>query len=113
MSISWLRASDNPRALRVAPNGDLFVADSKANTVRVYRIPAGTSKPIKNVIYATGLDKPFGIAFCPLGTKPKWVYIANADSIVRFPYENGDLTATAAPDHIVEKIPSTHHCATP
>ena len=98
-----------PRALCVAPNGDLFVADSKANTVRVYRIPAGTSKPIKNGIYATGLNKPFGIAFYPSGANPNWVYIANTDSIVRFPYKNGDLTAPGKPEHIVEKIPSTHH----
>jgi glucose/arabinose dehydrogenase len=29
---------ENPRVLRVAPNGDLFVADSKANQVRVFRL---------------------------------------------------------------------------
>src|SRR5262245_5491001 len=31
-----------PRVLRVAPNGDIFVADSRANAVRVFRVPRGT-----------------------------------------------------------------------
>src|SRR5258708_7246808 len=30
-----------PRAIRVAPNGDLFVADSMSGSVRVLRVPAG------------------------------------------------------------------------
>src|SRR5947208_681368 len=30
----------SPRVVRVAPNGDLFVADSEANTVRTYRLTA-------------------------------------------------------------------------
>ena len=29
---------ENPRIVRVAPNGDLFVANSKANELRVYRL---------------------------------------------------------------------------
>jgi glucose/arabinose dehydrogenase len=33
----------SPRAIRMAPNGDLFVADSAANAVRVFRIPAGSA----------------------------------------------------------------------
>ena len=37
-----------PRVIRVAPNGDLFVADSRANTVRVYRIPDGSAKPAED-----------------------------------------------------------------
>jgi len=57
------------------------------------------------------LNKPFGIAFYPSGANPNWVYIANADSIVRFPYKNGDLTATDKLEHIVEKILSPHHWA--
>jgi glucose/arabinose dehydrogenase len=38
-----------PRAIRVAPNGDLFVADSTSNTVRVLRIPAGNTRPTKSL----------------------------------------------------------------
>ena len=98
-----------PRVIRVAPNGDLFVADSEANTIRVYRVHSGSARPVKSEIYASGLNKPFGIAFYPLGPNPEWVYVANTDGVVRFPYKNGDLKASGKPEEIVEKIPSTHH----
>jgi len=98
-----------PRVIRVAPNGDLFVADSEANTIRVYRVASGRVRSVKSEIYARGLNKPFGIAFYPLGPNPKWLYVANTDGVVRFPYENGDLRAADKPEEIVEKIPSTHH----
>jgi glucose/arabinose dehydrogenase len=98
-----------PRVIRVAPNGDLFVADSEANTIRVYRLSTGRTQRVKGDIYASGLNKPFGIAFYPLGPSPEWVYVANTDGVVRFPYKNGDMKASGKPEDIVEKIPSTHH----
>ena len=98
-----------PCVIRVAPNGDLFVADSEANTIRVYRVASGSARPVKSEIYASGLNKPFGIAFYPLGPNPEWVYVANTDGVIRFPYKNGDLKASGKPEEIVEKIPSTHH----
>jgi glucose/arabinose dehydrogenase len=98
-----------PRVIRVAPNGDLFVADSASNTVRVLLVPAGSAKPARSEVFATGLYQPFGIAFYPLGPNPEWVYIANSDSVVRYPYKNGDLTATGKAEKIVERIPWVHH----
>jgi len=99
----------SPRTLRVAPNGDLFVADSKTNTVRVFRIPEGSAKPTKDSVFAIGLHQPYGIAFYPPGPNPEWVYIGNSDGLVRFPYKNGDLKATGKPEPILEHIPATHH----
>jgi glucose/arabinose dehydrogenase len=99
----------NPRVVRVAPNGDLFVADSQANQIRVYRLAEGSAKPTGKAIFAGGLNQPYGIAFYPAGDDPRWVYIANSDSIVRFPYRNGDLKASGAPATIVDNIPSNHH----
>jgi glucose/arabinose dehydrogenase len=43
--------------------------------------------------FASGLSQPFGIAFYPPGPEPQWIYVANTDSVVRFPYHNGDLKA--------------------
>jgi glucose/arabinose dehydrogenase len=97
------------RVIRVAPNGDLFVANSSANEVRVYRIPPGSAKPTVSRVFAAGLSQPYGIAFYPLGPNPKWIYIANSNGVVRFPYKNGDLRTTAKPERIVECIPPTHH----
>jgi glucose/arabinose dehydrogenase len=100
---------ENPRAIRFAPNGDLFVADSSANAVRVYRIADGSAKPSEAGTFATGLHQPYGIAFYPPGPNPEWVYVANSDSVVRFPYKSGDLKATGEPETIVSGIPSNHH----
>jgi glucose/arabinose dehydrogenase len=99
----------NPRAVRVAPNGDLFVANSKAGQIRVYRLAEGSAKPAQKSIYATKLTRPYGIAFYPPGDKPQWVYVANSDSIVRFPYQDGDLKAPSEPEIIVDNIPSGGH----
>lgn len=100
---------DNPRVVRTAPNGDLFVADSEANQVRVYRLTEGSAKPAEKSIFAGDLNQPYGIAFFPPGSDPQWVYVANSDSIVRFAYRNGDLKASADPETIVDDIPSNHH----
>jgi glucose/arabinose dehydrogenase len=99
----------SPRAIRVAPNGDLFVAETKSNTIRVLRMTEGSAKPSTVEVFATGLYQPYGMAFYPPGPNPQWVYIANSDSLVRVPYKNGDLKASAKPERIVERIPWVHH----
>jgi glucose/arabinose dehydrogenase len=102
---------DGPRVIRVAPNGDLFVAESHSNTVRVLRMrPGGGGTPAVNQVFAhEGLRLPYGIAFYPAGPNPHWVYIANSDGLVRVPYRNGDLKAKAKPTKIVEGILWPHH----
>ncbi|TRC82711.1 sorbosone dehydrogenase family protein [Mesorhizobium sp. WSM4310] len=100
---------NNPRAVRVAPNGDLFVADSEANQIRVYRLAKDSAKPAEDRIFAGNLNQPYGIAFYPPGDDPQWVYVANSDSIVRFAYRGGDLKASGEPEIIVANIPSNHH----
>ncbi|MER8501203.1 sorbosone dehydrogenase family protein [Mesorhizobium sp. M0208] len=99
----------NPRVVRIAPNGDLFIANGHADQIRVYRLAEGRAKPIEKAIFAQGLNYPYGIAFYPPGGKPQWVYVANSDSIVRFPYRDGDLKASGKPETIVAKIPSGGH----
>ncbi|MDX8432348.1 sorbosone dehydrogenase family protein [Mesorhizobium abyssinicae] len=100
---------DNPRVVRAAPNGDLFVADSKASQIRVYRLAEGSARPAQEAIFATGLTRPYGIAFYPPGDKPQWVYVANSNSVVRFAYRDGDLKAEGMPETIVPDIPANHH----
>jgi glucose/arabinose dehydrogenase len=50
-----------PREMRVAPNGDIFVAETHAGRIRVLRAGDGDSKPSINEIFASGLNQPFGI----------------------------------------------------
>lgn len=99
----------SPRVVRVAPNGDLFVADSRANQIRVYRLTQGSAKPAEEAIFANGLTQPYGIAFYPKGNSPQWVYVANSNSVVRFAYRDGDLKASGQPETVVANIPSSHH----
>jgi glucose/arabinose dehydrogenase len=94
-----------PRTIRVAPNGDIFVAETQAGRIRVLRAADGASAPAKNEVYASGLHEPFGIAFFPGGDNPQWVYVANTDSVVRFRYKPGDLKASGKPQTIVADLP--------
>ena len=84
---------ENPRLIVTAPNGDLFIAESSPGRIRILRGVDGGSKPPALGIFATGLKRPFGIAFYPPGPNPQFVYVGNTDSVVRFPYQNGDLKA--------------------
>jgi glucose/arabinose dehydrogenase len=101
----------NPRLIRTAPNGDLFVVESEpdrsgdSGTVLVFRGVDGSGKPKQVSTFATGLKQPFGLAFYPLGPNPKWVYIGNTDSVVKFPYKNGDLKATGPSQVVVAALP--------
>lgn len=94
-----------PRIIRVAPNGDIFVAETHAGRIRVLRAADGAARPSENVIFASGLDRPFGIAFYPNGDNPRWVYVANSESVVRFPYHPGDLKAAGAAEIVVPSLP--------
>jgi glucose/arabinose dehydrogenase len=94
-----------PRLLRAAPNGDLFVAESRAGRVHVLRAKEGAGKVETNEVFAAGLDRPFGIAFYPPGPDPQYVYVANTGTVVRFPYRNGDLKARGEAETLVSNIP--------
>ncbi|MEP6789709.1 MAG: sorbosone dehydrogenase family protein, partial [Acidobacteriota bacterium] len=96
----------NPRLIRTAPNGDLFVAESQANLIRVFRQGKNGGKPEVDEVYSSDLKQPFGIAFYPLGPNPQYLYVGNTESIVRFPYKNGDVKAAGKPEVIVADIPS-------
>jgi len=93
-----------PRVIRVAPNGDIFVAETRENRIRVLRAADGADSPFENQVFAAGLDRPFGIAFYPAGNDPQWIYVANNNAVVRFPYSNGDLKARAAAQVIVASL---------
>jgi glucose/arabinose dehydrogenase len=98
----------NPRIIRVAPNGDIFIAETGAKRIRVLRAADGADAPTENQIFAEGLDRPFGIAFYPLGDNPQWIYIANNNSVVRFAYHKCELKAQGSPQIIVPKLTDSH-----
>ena len=99
----------NPRLMRRAPNGDIFLAETSAGNIRVLRAITADGKPGQTQLYASGLNIPFGIAFYPPGDNPEWVYVANMDSVVRFPYHNGDLTSTGPAQRLLDLPSGGHH----
>src|ERR1700691_727245 len=96
---------ENPRLIRTAPNGDLFLAESDACRVKVFRGISNNGRPSKEETFVGGLNKPFGIAFYPPGNDPQWVYIANTDSVVRFAYHKGDMRARGSAEKVVPDVP--------
>ena len=93
---------DNPRLIRTAPNGDIFLAESQPGIIKVFRGVGADGKAKTEAEFATGLNLPFGIAFYPAGPNPQWLYVGNTDGIVRFPYKSGDLKATGPAQSLAE-----------
>jgi glucose/arabinose dehydrogenase len=91
-----------PRVVHAAPNGDVFVAETGAGQIRVFRGMKADGTPASSAIFATHLNQPYGIAFYPAGPNPQWVYIGDTDAVVRFPYQSGALAAQGSAEHIVD-----------
>jgi glucose/arabinose dehydrogenase len=98
----------NPRLIRVAPNGDIFIAETGPGRIRVLRPSDNGTGASATETFASGLRAPFGIAFYP-AENPQWIYVGNTDSVVRFPYRDGDLKARGTAEVIVPKLPAGGH----
>ncbi len=97
-----------PRTLRVAPNGDIFLAESGTGRVIVFRESADAAMPAQVEVFAANLDRPYGIAFVP-PADPRHVYVAASNQVVRYPYRSGDMKATGPAEVIVANIPTKRH----
>ena len=126
---------DHPRWLYGLPNGDILVAEADAPKseneggggvrgfiMRLYMHQAGADHPSANRItllrdadgdgvaeikevFLENLNSPFGMAL--VGDQ---LYVANANSLVRFRYKEGDTRIEAPPEKVVD-LPSgrNHH----
>lgn len=86
-----------PRWMALAPNGDVFVSDSRANRIVVLRDTDNDGKADKRWVWSDKLDQPFGMAF-----HRDWLYVANTDAVVRFNYTRGQTEADSDPERLVE-----------
>lgn len=102
----FITGLNQPRVIIRAPNGDMFVTESRANQVRVIRDADHDGKPEVNQVFASGLSRPFGLAFYPPGSDPKFLYVANTDSVIRFTYKPGDIQASGDSETVIKDIPS-------
>jgi glucose/arabinose dehydrogenase/mono/diheme cytochrome c family protein len=91
---------DNPRTLRTAPNGDIFLTESDPGKILIYRGLGSDGKPQQSATFASGLKQPYGLAFYPPGPEPQYLYVGDVNEVVRFAYHNGDLKASGAAEHI-------------
>jgi glucose/arabinose dehydrogenase len=97
----------NPRLIQRAPNGDLFVVETYPGKILVFRGITADGKPQETEEFVSGgLTLPFGLAFYPPGPNPQYLYVGNTDSVVRFPYHNGDLKATGPAEVVVPNLPA-------
>ncbi len=80
--------------MTTAPNGDVFLAESHAGDIKVFRGIGADGKPKQTETFVTGLKQPYGIAFYPPGANPRYIYIGDTDAILRIAYNSGDLKAS-------------------
>jgi glucose/arabinose dehydrogenase len=98
----------NPRQIRRAPNGDMFVADTGGGSVRIFRGFTAEGKPRESSVYVN-LQGVFGINFYPPGPNPQWVYLTNTSTLLRYAYRSGDLKSTGDPEKLVTDLPGGGH----
>ena len=99
---------NQPRVMRTAPNGDVFVAESGSGRVLVFPADHRGRPWMQAQVFAEGLDRPFGIAFYP-ADDPEYVYVGAANQVVRYPYDVGDRRATGPAEVIIADIPTERH----
>jgi glucose/arabinose dehydrogenase len=97
---------DMPRKIVTAPNGDVFLSESRLGEIKVLRGVGGDGRASTTATFAAGLERPFGIAFYPVGSTPQYVYVATPGSVVRFPYANGDLIARGVAEIVIPDLPT-------
>lgn len=86
-----------PRFMAVAPNGDIFVADTGAGRIVVLRdAQHGAGTPQKEV-FAEKLNRPFGIAF-----HDDYVYVGNTNAVVRFKYDKETAKRTGDEEKVLD-----------
>jgi glucose/arabinose dehydrogenase len=86
-----------PRWLAQAPNGDVFVAESEGNRISILRDSNGDGKVDERFVFASGLSRPFGMAFWR-----DYLYVGDTDAVIRFKYKPGQTKAETAPEKIAD-----------
>jgi hypothetical protein len=100
----FARDLQDPRELRIAPNGDIFVTETQNGRVVVLRPTSDGAAVAQTEVFAQGLTLPSGMAFYPSGRNPHWLYVAENNRVVRYPYRAGDLKAGGLPQIVVTQL---------
>lgn len=103
----FTRDVQGPRVMRIAPNGDIFVAEEKSGNVKVLRPSADGASVASSSTFVSGLTQPFGIQFYPAGAQPQWVYISEVNRVMRYPYKVGDTKSNGQAEVVVAQLAGT------
>jgi glucose/arabinose dehydrogenase/cytochrome c2 len=96
-----------PRAMIVAANGDVLLAETNGGRIKVLRPSADNSTAAEVTIFAQGMNGPLGMALYPSKENPEWLYVAENNRVVRYPYTTGDTVASSLPEVIVPQLAPT------
>ena len=94
---------EGARAMKLAPNGDIFLTETRGGFVKVLRPSADGATAASITTFAQGLNLPFGIALYP-ARSPKWLYVAETNRVVRYAYKVGDQKAGGLPEIVVPEL---------
>lgn len=94
---------EGPRVMRIAPNGDIFVAESRPGRIKVLRTTADGTSVAQSEVFAQDLDRPFGMQFYP-ADRPSWLYVAENNRVVRYAYSAGNMQAMGDPEVLVPQL---------
>ena len=92
-----------PRFMTLAPNGDVILAEPLRGAARITVLRDANRDGVAETrsTFATELNRPFGLAIWK-----GYLYVGNNDSVVRFAYRAGQLTANGMPEKILDLPPS-------
>lgn len=87
-----------PRWMALAPNGDVFVADSdSAGKIIILRDTNHDGIADQRFVFADSQLQPFGMAFWK-----DYLYVGNTNAVVRFHYQPGQTTAAGPAEKIAD-----------
>lgn len=91
----------NPRNTYIAPNGDIFVAESgtasSADQITLFRDKDKDGTFETRVVFAEDLNQPYGLLVLNNN-----FYVANTDGLYQYPYKDGDTKLQGKGKKIVE-----------
>jgi glucose/arabinose dehydrogenase len=91
-----------PRWMVIAPNGDVFLADTASGKVVVLRDPRHTGSAQQEV-FVSGLREPYGIVF-----HDDYVYVGDTDALLRFKYDPKTSKRQGQAEHLMD-LPTGGH----
>src|SRR5258706_4963724 len=84
-----------PRAMLLAPNGDVIVSEPGEGKITILRDANHDGVAEQRFTFASGLGEPYGLAF-----HGRWLSVGSEDAVVRFPYAAGQTAANGKPEQI-------------